>query len=128
MEEIPNLHELQSIKSRLEELRHSLNTFSIHPETSWPDMLEKFNVLSGKYYNLAQLIHSPSLRNIALHPVTATQEQPELIPNVLLRTRLDPRIRRGTRRPNETSGFERSSDDSRRKSTHETFGRWTSET
>ena len=92
MEQIPNLNELQNIKTRLEELRHSLNTFSIHPDILWPDMLEKFNVLSGKYYNLSQLIHSSSLRNIAVHPTAITQEQPELIPNVLLRTRLDPEI------------------------------------
>jgi hypothetical protein len=92
MEQIPNLNELQNIKTRLEELRHSLNTFSLHPDILWPDMLEKFNVLSGKYYNLSQLIHSSSLRNIAVHPTAITQEQPEIIPNVLLRTRLDPEV------------------------------------
>jgi RecG-like helicase len=92
METIPNINELQAIKTRLEELQHTLNAFVIHPDMIWSDMLEKFNVLSGKYYNLSQLIQSTTLRNIVIQPVSVNAEHPEFVPNVLLRTKVEPEL------------------------------------
>ncbi|EPZ35010.1 hypothetical protein O9G_003196 [Rozella allomycis CSF55] len=56
----------------------------------WSDSLDRFNLLSSQFYNLLYEL-TPELKNEAIFPIK-TLPDPNIIPNVFMRTRLIPEI------------------------------------
>ncbi|KAJ3145923.1 hypothetical protein HDU89_006809 [Geranomyces variabilis] len=84
---------LDALKSRLVHLADSLNDFlQLHDNASWPLVLSQFNVLVARYETLLRemrLRKEWMSANIVI-PSTVIADAPDWIPNVLLRTRVDP--------------------------------------
>ncbi|KAJ1926445.1 hypothetical protein IWQ60_003791 [Tieghemiomyces parasiticus] len=94
--------ELESLRSKLQQLRDSFLPFlqATDPRfpftASWPEILNKFNILVARYVSLNRVLsenHLSALRKMVLHPqepVGTDQEQQVLA--VLLRTKLVPEV------------------------------------
>ncbi|KAJ3159777.1 hypothetical protein HDU86_001429 [Geranomyces michiganensis] len=84
---------LDALRSRLVHLADSLNDFlQLHDNASWPVVLSQFNVLVARYETLLREMRTRKewmSANIVI-PSAVIADAPDWIPNVLLRTRVDP--------------------------------------
>ncbi|RKP17896.1 hypothetical protein ROZALSC1DRAFT_23753 [Rozella allomycis CSF55] len=86
-------HQYLSLRSRFIKLQESLHFFiqdTVQNPLVWSDSLDRFNLLSSQFYNLLYEL-TPELKNEAIFPIK-TLPDPNIIPNVFMRTRLIPEI------------------------------------
>ena len=60
---------LLSVRSRINKLQESLHYFLAQPNLSWPDALEKFNLLGTQSYNLSQDVNAQLLKSLNVIPI-----------------------------------------------------------
>ncbi|KAI9335323.1 hypothetical protein BDR26DRAFT_866110 [Obelidium mucronatum] len=81
-----------SIKTKLMQLHESLAAFlEMPPNVPWPIVLGQFNSLIAKYESITSELQAPSvpLKQLLAVPQGLPVTDPDSIPRVLLRTRLD---------------------------------------
>ncbi|TPX57507.1 hypothetical protein PhCBS80983_g03792 [Powellomyces hirtus] len=86
---------LEALRNRLTHLSESLQDFlHLQDNSSWPTVLSQFNVLVARYESLLGEVRTRKdwLSGNIVIPSTVIAEAPDWIPNVLLRTRVDPVI------------------------------------
>jgi uncharacterized protein YdcH (DUF465 family) len=101
------LQELESLRIKLQSLQETFNTHLAYLRDpkypfSWPDLLNKFNMLTAKFASLSEDFYAQmdpnsnsTLPKLMLHPGTPTATESETqILSVLLRTKLIPDIER----------------------------------
>jgi len=85
--------ELETTKIKLSQLNESLNSFlTLHPQTPWPLILDKFNILITRYNQLLQEVSCNYLKGCVIHPDSLPEDDPDSIPRYLLRTKFIPEI------------------------------------
>jgi len=85
--------ELETTKNKLSQLNESLNSFlTLHPQTPWPLILDKFNILIARYNQLLQEVSCKFLKECVIHPDSLPEDDPDSIPRFLLRTKFIPEI------------------------------------
>lgn len=101
------LQELESLRIKLQSLQDTVNTHLAYLRDpkypfAWPDLLNKFNMLTAKFASLSEDFYAQldpnsnsTLPKLMLHPQTPTTTESETqILSVLLRTKLIPDIER----------------------------------
>ncbi|KAH8554578.1 hypothetical protein BGW37DRAFT_480235 [Umbelopsis sp. PMI_123] len=101
------LQELESLRIKLQSLQDTFNTHLAYLRDpkypfTWPDLLNKFNMLTAKFASLSEDFYAQldpnsnsTLPKLMLHPQTPTTTESETqILSVLLRTKLIPDIER----------------------------------
>ncbi|KAG4097517.1 hypothetical protein H8356DRAFT_1675780 [Neocallimastix lanati (nom. inval.)] len=85
--------ELETIKIKLTQLNESLTSFlNLHPQTPWPLILDKFNILISRYSQLLQVVSCKFLKECVIHPESLPEVDPDSLPRFLLRTKFIPEI------------------------------------
>jgi len=85
--------ELETTRIKLTQLNESLNSFlTLHPQTPWPLILDKFNILITRYNQLLQEVSCKFLKECVIHPDSLPEVDPDSLPRFLLRTKFIPEI------------------------------------
>ncbi|KAJ3182599.1 hypothetical protein HDU85_002700 [Gaertneriomyces sp. JEL0708] len=87
------IYTLEALELKLRQLHESLNDLLMEPDNAqWPSLLSRFNVLVALYRGLLTEMRAAWLKNTFAIPSMLPAENPEFLPNVLLRTKLIPEI------------------------------------
>jgi len=85
--------ELETTRIKLTQLNESLTSFlNLHPQTPWPLILDKFNILISRYNQLLQEVSCKFLKECVIHPDSLPEIDPDSLPRFLLRTKFIPEI------------------------------------
>jgi len=85
--------ELEAARTKLNQLNESLSSFlTLHPQTPWPLILDKFNILITRYNQLLHEVSCKFLKECVIHPDSLPDIDPDSLPRFLLRTKFIPEI------------------------------------
>eukprot|EP00842_Homolaphlyctis_polyrhiza_P006336 jgi/Hompol1/6703/HPOL_000305-RA len=87
------LRQLDSVKAKLSLLLESLSQIlELHPATPWQPVLEQLNNIIARFESTLREIETPEMSQALLHPHMLIPQNPDFIPQILLRTKLIPEI------------------------------------
>eukprot|EP00833_Pecoramyces_ruminatium_P014548 jgi/Orpsp1_1/1188580/evm.model.d7180000065852.1 len=70
--------ELETTRIKLTQLNESLTSFlNLHPQTPWPLILDKFNILISRYNQLLQEVSCKFLKECVIHPDSLPEIDPD---------------------------------------------------